>query len=210
MKRKLRTRTVTNINALANSPLAAWLKRRHYSLKGLTISYLLPLPKRSLGKRALKLAASQIGTHEIGTTNDVKFNTWYYGKRVSGLPYSWCATFVSWVLTHIGLTFKYAYVPYVVNDARAKKNGLSTILFGQVPAALKAGQVVLACYDWPGESKGLADHIGIVEKVLSSTTFQAIEGNTSLANQSNGGEVMRRVRSTSDVQVFVLVSKPAA
>jgi hypothetical protein len=132
-----------------------------------------------------------------------KYGAWY---GANGEP--WCAIFISWVLSHVGKPFKYAYVPYVVNDARAKRNGLSTILFAQVPAALKAGNVVLAAYDWPGESPGLADHIGFVEKIVNSNSFSAIEGNTTSSvtgNQSNGGEVCRKVRFTSDVQAFILV-----
>lgn len=169
-----------------------------------------PKPVASLHARAIKLASSQIGTKESPAgSNNVKYNTWYYGHPVNGANYSWCAVFVSWVLTHIGLAdFKYAYVPAVVNDARDRKHGLTVVSVAAAKAAIAQGSVVVACYDWPGESKGLADHIGIVKRFLSDTEIEAIEGNTAVGNDSNGGEVMLRQRNVSLVLAFVLVQKP--
>ena len=44
---------------------------------------------------------------------------------------------------------------------------------------------------------------------MGTGTFNAIEGNTSVSNNSNGGEVMRRARSTPQQgTVFVRVSEP--
>lgn len=162
--------------------------------------------RKSLNTKALSLAKKQIGYKEspVGS-NHTKFGVWY------GMDHEpWCAIFVSWVLSHAGRKFKYSYVPYIVNDAKAGKNGLSAIPFGLVASALKRGHVVLACYDWPGESPGVADHIGFVEKVTGSARFNAIEGNTSpdeKGSQSNGGEVCRKTRFTSEVEAFVLVSR---
>jgi peptidoglycan hydrolase-like protein with peptidoglycan-binding domain len=46
-------------------------------------------------------AESQIGTKESPAgSNKVKYNTWYYGKEVSGSAYPWCMAFVSWVFAH--------------------------------------------------------------------------------------------------------------
>jgi hypothetical protein len=61
----------------------------------------------------------------------------------------------------------------------------------------------LVCFDWEGN--GVADHIGLYEKDLPGSEFQTIEGNTSVGNNSNGGEVMRRKRNRSQVQAFVHV-----
>jgi len=49
--------------------------------------------------------------------------------------------------------------------------------------------------------------IGIVEKYLGGGQFQSVEGNTSLNSNSNGGEVMRRVRYLSQVNGFGRVVK---
>lgn len=46
-------------------------------------------------------AESQVGTKEVPAgSNKVKYNTWYYGKEVSGSAYPWCMAFVSWVFAH--------------------------------------------------------------------------------------------------------------
>lgn len=46
-------------------------------------------------------AKSQVGTKESPAgSNKVKYNTWYYGKEVSGSAYPWCMAFVSWVFAH--------------------------------------------------------------------------------------------------------------
>ena len=53
-----------------------------------------------------------------------------------------------------------------------------------------AGDIVL--YDWQGD--GRYDHTGLFLKQIDTNTFATIEGNTSTANQSNGGSVMVRTR----------------
>lgn len=167
--------------------------------------------KGSVGLDALKLAHTQIGTTENPpSSNNVKYNTWYYGHPVNGpSTYAWCAVFVSWCFAKSQPFYRwrkpnvhYAYVPALVNDARAGRNGLSVVPW----SAVRSGD--LACFDWPGESPGIADHIGFVDRVVNraSGTFKTVEGNTAVGNDSNGGEVMLRDRTTSVVQVFVRVS----
>jgi hypothetical protein len=64
----------------------------------------------------------------------------------------------------------------------------------------------LVCYDWEGN--GVADHVGLFEAWTdkSAGKFTAIEGNTAVGNDSNGGKVMRRDRTRSNVQAFVHVA----
>ena len=57
----------------------------------------------------------------------------------------------------------------------------------------------IAIYNWDG---GVPDHIGIVETYLGGGEFTAIEGNTAIGNDSNGGEVMRRERRVTQVDGF--------
>ena len=135
----------------------------------------------------LVVAVGELGTKESPpNSNVVKYSKWY------GITGPWCAMFVSWVAWKSDIEFHYAYVPYVVADARAKRNGL------RVTSDPQPGDIV--CYDWDG---GVADHIGIFEKWHADGTFSAIEGNTSLSNNSNGGEVMRRKRYRNQVEAFV-------
>ncbi len=158
---------------------------------------------RTLNAKALKLAASQIGYHEDPPgSNHTKYGVWY---GVDHQP--WCAIFVSWVLSHVGRPFKEAYVPTIVDLARAGQDGLSVIPYQNVSAELRS-HPVLACYDWPGESPGLADHVEFVQRVVTGSTFIAVGGNTGGpgADQSNGGEVWRNTRYTVDVLCFVKVT----
>lgn len=47
--------------------------------------------------RLVSIAKSQIGVTEYpANSNKVKYNTWYYGKAVSGSAYPWCMVFVCW------------------------------------------------------------------------------------------------------------------
>lgn len=51
----------------------------------------------------ISIAESQIGTEETGA-NNVKYNTWYYGKEVNSSAYPWCAVFVAWCANQAGIS----------------------------------------------------------------------------------------------------------
>ena len=157
----------------------------------------------TLRQSALKLAQTQIGIKESpADSNQVKYTSWY------GMVGPWCAMFVTWCYetNQVGQSpsfvkgSQYAYVPYIVSDARAGRNGLKAVGADDVIAG------DLVCYDW--DWNGEYDHIGIFEK-WSGNSFDAIEGNTSTSNNSNGGQVMRRNRLPStQATVFVRVQEP--
>ncbi len=147
--------------------------------------------------KLLKTAIKEIGTKEIpANSNKVKYNTWYYGKVVSGDAYPWCCVFISWLFHKAGARNifcggkKAAYCPDVENyykktgrwypDTKGKKGDLCLMDFG----------------------KGRASHIGIVEKKNPNGTYTIIEGNTSTSSNDNGGRVMRRIRSKSVIRGF--------
>lgn len=154
------------------------------------------LPK-SLGVRALGIARTHIGEKEQPAgSNKQEFGVWY---GLNAEP--WCAMFISYCYAKAGSkTFipkrYYAYVPFIVNDARAGRNGLSVT---QHPVA---GDLV--CYDWDG---GVADHVGLFDHWSGGNDFVAVEGNTAVGNDSNGGEVMERKRRRSQVEAFVHVGR---
>lgn len=156
----------------------------------------------NIRQQALKEAITHLGEHEVPPgSNRVPFASLWYGAIGP-----WCAMFVTHCYVKAGSTVfqrgnRYAYVPYIVADARAGRNNLTVTLNPQ------PGDII--AYDWPGESPGIADHTGLFEKWIdrNAGTFSAIEGNTSDANNSNGGEVMRRERNVSLVQCFIHVGK---
>ncbi|HVL51611.1 MAG TPA: lysozyme, partial [Actinomycetota bacterium] len=43
------------------------------------------------------------GTAEGPRNNEVVFNDWYYGRKVFGAAYPWCAAYVSYALYHAGM-----------------------------------------------------------------------------------------------------------
>jgi hypothetical protein len=163
-----------------------------------------PSVVKTVRQAALDCAIRWIGYVEEGRNLTV-FGDWY---GMNGQP--WCAMFNTYQY-EVGAQsvtkkdspsfdrgFKYAYVPYIVADARANRNGLS------VTGMPISGDLV--CYDWGRD--GLFDHTGLFE-TGTSFSWTAIEGNTSTASNSNGGSVMRRYRKASDANVvFVRVKEP--
>lgn len=136
-------------------------------------------------EKVLGIARGELGTKESpANSNRVKYNTWYYGREVSGKAYPWCMAFVQWIFAQAGvpLPIKTASCGALMNAA--KKAGQ------WVTKDYRPGDVVI--YDFPGGAS--TDHCGIVESVRPDFVI-AIEGNTSVAgSQSNGGQVLKRAR----------------
>lgn len=167
----------------------AFKNRRRARKKATTL-----VPRRV---RALREAAKQIGKKESPPgSNKVLFSTWY------GVTGPWCAMFVTHCYVKVGSrTFirgsRYAYVPYIVADARRGGRGLA------ITRDPQPGD--LCCFDW--DRNGVFDHVGLYEKKLPGARFQTVEGNTAVGNDSNGGQVMRRQRHRDGTVVFVRVTK---
>jgi hypothetical protein len=127
-------------------------------------------------------------------SNRVLFSSWY------GMVGPWCAMFVTYCGAQVGAAqfkrnHRWAYVPYLVSDARAGRNGLA------ITYQPKQGDLV--CFDW--DRDGVADHIGFFDRWLDGGRFKTLEGNTAVGNDSNGGEVMARDRDKSQVIAYVHV-----
>lgn len=136
-------------------------------------------------EQVLAIARRELGVKESpANSNRVKYNTWYYGREVSGSAYPWCMAFVQWVFYQAGvpLPLRTASCGALMNAA--KKTGR------WVTKDFRPGDVVV--YDFHGG--GAADHTGVVEKAAPAGVV-AIEGNTSrTGSQSNGGMVCRKTR----------------
>ena len=141
-------------------------------------------------ERVLDVARRELETREEpANSNRVKYNTWYYGREVSGAAYPWCMAFVQWCFHQAGvpLPIKTASCGALMNAA--KKAGQ------WVTKDYRPGAVVI--YDFPGGAA--TDHTGIIEEV-TLTGVVAIEGNTSQAgSQSNGGMVCRKTRPAKQI-----------
>lgn len=119
----------------------------------------------------LTLAKAQIGVCENPRgSNNVIYNTEYYGRAINDPNYAWCATFVWWLFRHCNAPELYynggktAYVPAL--DDWARKNGLTV-------TEPQPGDLII--FDWD-KPQGGGDHVAVC---LSSTptTISTIDGN---------------------------------
>lgn len=142
--------------------------------------------------KVIQIARQEIGTKEVpANSNTVKYNTWIYGKEVADTKESkfpWCAAFVSWCFDQAGLSLGridvlkgFVGCNYAVNNV-AK--------WGKIVTVPQEGDVCF--FDWQGD--GRFDHTGLFVIDLGKGSFETIEGNTAIGNDSNGGEVMVRDR----------------
>jgi hypothetical protein len=152
-------------------------------------------PPPTFAEKLLAVARAEIGIKEWPAGSNDGPRVHVFQSATGAYHQPWCASFVTWALLKAGYEGPWppnkAYVPSWVGWARARK------LTVKRP---RAGDLV--CYDWQHDR--IPDHIGIVEKATETgAKFSAIEGNTAVGNDSNGGEVMRRERTRSQVACFI-------
>ena len=148
-----------------------------------------PAPPKSKVERLLDIERHEIGVKERppNTNRGPRVDQYEATCGIKGEP--WCGCFQNWALDELGYKGPRPPRPASVESWAdwAKANHLTV-------GHADPGDFV--CFDW--QHDGHPDHIGIVEDWPTT-----IEGNTSLGNQSNGGEVMRRTRSVGDVACFI-------
>ncbi len=149
---------------------------------------------KSLANGVIATARQYLGVKESPAgSNRVMFSEWY------GIIGPWCAMFVTYCFVTAGSKAfekgnRYAYCPFILDDARHQKNGLNVV----PKDSASRGDIVL--FDWNRD--GVADHVGIVlTSVDASGNFTSIEGN------AGAGEVAIAQHNVSDVIAFVRVSK---
>lgn len=152
----------------------------------------------------LNWCRSQIGTKENPDgSNNVPYNTHYYGRTINDSAYAWCVVFVWDGFRQTGQSAAFYGGAKTASCSAveywARINGY------KVPVAdLQPGDIVIYNLDGAGSPY---DHIGIVEEVTASKLV-TIEGNVSNA--------VRRVDRTADrgkISVAIrppYVEKPAA
>lgn len=136
---------------------------------------------------------------ELGVTESPKnSNKTKYGKWFGMDGVAWCGIFVSWCYAQAGkplpnIGFSKGFAGCQTAVAYFKKNKMIT-------TAPTEGDIVF--FDW--NKDGRYDHTGIFVKWIDANTFETIEGNTAVGNDSNGGTVMKRIRN-KNVSIFVKV-----
>lgn len=142
-------------------------------------------------EKYMEIAKKQIGTKEFPPdSNNVIYNTDYYGREVSGDSYRWCMAFLWWCFKEAGLS-----------DAFGTKTASCTKFRDMhkdriVKNKFKYGDIIL--YNFSSKSKldpltATCTHCGFYF-TSTPTTVTTIEGNTSYDSDDNGGAVMKRIR----------------
>lgn len=140
--------------------------------------------------KVMELAFSYVGTkEEPPNSNNVCFNTRYYGREVSGSNYPWCMAFLWSLFDEAGLSKEFGKKTASCTTFRdSNKDKIITKGF-------KRGDIIL--YNFNSKSidpfTSTCYHCGICVST-TSTTITTIEGNTSVESNDNGGSVMKRIR----------------
>ena len=136
-------------------------------------------------------AKAEIGVCEVpAKSNNVKYNTWYYGKNVQGDKYPWCATFISYLFRS---EQKLCKKTASCIDMLEWFEGNNRIVYEPKP-----GDLIFFHYNTNNRK---TNHVGIIIKV-EKDGITTIEGNTSVTSQDNGGRVMQRKRTLKNVVAY--------
>ena len=146
----------------------------------------------------INTALNEVGTTEYPpNSNKCKYNREFYGHDVQdGIPtkkdkYPWCCVFVWWVFSRFNpcLVKKTASC---MNMAQWFKDNGRWI----EPGDQRPGDV--AFYKFSNNDRW-TDHTGITVEVFGKNDINALEGNTSVGNDCNGGSVRIRHRTSGIV-----------
>lgn len=142
--------------------------------------------------KIVAIAFKELGYTEIPAgTNKTKYGKWFGFDGVA-----WCGMFVSWCYDKAGATL--GNIGFVKGFAGCQTAVAHFRKTKEVTDNPQEGDIVF--FDWNGD--GRFDHTGIFVKWVDKDTFEAIEGNTSATNQSNGGQVQHRTRKKKNA-IFV-------
>ena len=141
--------------------------------------------------QVVDLAESQVGITEYPpNSNNVKYNTEFYGHECSGKDYPWCCTFVWWCFAQFDPCLVKKTASCMDLGQWFKDNGR----WGATP---HKGDVVFFKFN---TNSRWTNHVGIVKEVLDGgAKIITIEGNTSVTSDDNGGAVMERTRTSNIV-----------
>ena len=140
--------------------------------------------------KVVEIAKKEIGQGEVPlNSNKTKYGKWFGFDGVA-----WCGMFVSWCYDQAGaplgnIGFKKGFAGCQTAVAHYRKTN-------RITTNPVAGNIVF--FDW--NKDGRHDHTGIfVRWIELNKTFESIEGNTAVGNDSNGGNVMLRTRKNINV-----------
>lgn len=170
------------------------------------------MPTRTEYVRYMRSLEGGYGPARGLRNNDNPFNTWYYGRRVSGNAYAWCSVGECYVENHFGILAlnggKVAYVPNIVAVAR-KAGARVWHKPSHVPAQgtswAQPGNKITYDFNRSGE----AEHTGTFVARINDREFYASEANTETSQYSDAWALRRRnVADVLDVVELLGVDSP--
>ena len=146
---------------------------------------------------AINRAKAELNTTEFpANSNNVKYNTWYYGKMVQGAAYPWCAAFISYIFRDS---------PSLVKKTASCADMLTWFeVNNRIVKEPQPGDIIFFKFS---TNSRRTNHVGLVVDV-TSTVIKTIEGNTSATSNDNGGSVMMRSRKRNSRNI-VAYARPA-
>ena len=151
-----------NTSITSNDNGGAVMRRTRY--KSQITSYLRPkYNEEQTADHLMEIALSQVGVKEIPAgSNDVKYNTWYYGREVKGDAYPWCCVFVEWCFAVLAGQTDQGDLPEVDKvDVKAE-----LLKYGSTGSAVKKMQILL---------NGLGFSCGAVDGDFGTKTRAAVK-----------------------------------
>lgn len=138
-------------------------------------------------------------------SNNVKYNTWYYGHAVSGQDYAWCVVFIMWCAEQAGCADVFprtAGTDALGNGMQSKGYRYypirSTTPFGGSAYTPVPGDIMLFT---TGSSISSSKHVGLVVGVESNGIW-VVEGNTTGFGQIPGGGVAKVFYDTARLNSY--------
>ena len=140
----------------------------------------------------LEIARKELGyTESPPKSNRTKYGKWY---GLDGNP--WCMMFVMWCFYQAGALYLLPKKTASCGELRKAARQAGRWVTGEY----QPGDILI--YDFP-KTGVETDHTGLAERIHRNSvtgeivSVTAIEGNTGVGNDANGGQVMRRTRKVS-------------
>lgn len=131
----------------------------------------------------VELARTQLGTRET-TTNNVKYNTAYYGGAVYGSGFGWNTVFVWWLFKALGASELFCGGEKTSRAVFAYQKYVDSKDFYREPSVFRAGDILAMKTT---VSSDAVDTLGIVESIdLDTETVYAIVGDSNKAVERKG------------------------
>lgn len=148
--------------------------------------------------KLINLAYQQVGVTEYPpSSNNVIYNTEYYGHPVSGSSYPWCAVFIWWLFKHSDLSQLFLNGNKTAS-CTAIKNFYENQNQWYTDKNYKPGDIAILTFS---KTKSI-QHCGLIVENLGSGKYKLIEGNTSnnaSGSQDNGGCVAIKTRQIDNI-----------